>query len=166
MLSCALLAGCGDDSSAPGTGGSSGKSGGSAAGTGSSKGPNCSLMSASEVSATLGVSSLEAPKSTVNDIVTICQYAMGNNALAVSIRYQTPTTDSEFGLGKQGFADNGFSTMDVSGIGEMAYSSSIAGGSISVNTLVLLYKSVEIEIVASADFDKEKALAKAIIAKL
>ena len=160
------LAACGGSSGA--SNGTS-QSKGSAAGSGSagtSKGPNCDLMSPAAVSAALGVADLQKPTTTVNDIVTLCQYPRGNNPAEVLIRYQTPTTSSEFMLGKDGFAQNGLSTMDVAGLGDAAYSSMLGSGSLEVNSVVFLGKMTEVEISAPVSLDKVEALARTILAKL
>lgn len=163
---CAAATACGGSS---GAANGASQSQGSAAGSGSasaSKGPSCALMSLAEVSAALGLTDLQKPTTTVNDIVTLCQYPAGNNPAKVLIRYQTPTTPSEFMLGKDGFGQNGLSTMDVAGLGDAAYSSTLGSGSIEVNSVVFLGKMTEVEISAPVSLDKVEALARAILAKL
>jgi hypothetical protein len=160
-------AGCPESSSdSKGAGGTSNKNSGQTnsgtSNTGVSGAKACARISASEVSSVLGISQLMDPTADVNDIVTICQYGQGNNPVKVQIRYQAPTTPSEFARGKKAFTDNGFTTSDVSGIGDMAYSSSTQ----NVNTLDFLSSSTEVTLVAAASLDKLEALAKELISKL
>jgi hypothetical protein len=116
----------------------------------------CALAPASEVSAALGISASN-PSTTNNSPVTICTYPGG-----ALVRFQTGEDAASFAVGEAGFGQHGESVSDVSGLGDAAYSSSIAGS----NTLVTLKGSLEILITSSASLANERVLMQELLARV
>jgi hypothetical protein len=153
-----LIAGCGGGSptGSPSGGPTSGQPSLSPTPTPAGVSVGCALAPASEVSAALGISASN-PITTTNSTVTICTYPGG-----ALIRFQTGETAANFAVGKAGFGQHGESVSDVSGLGDAAYSSSLA----STNTLVALKGSIEILISSSASLAKERVLMQELLAKV
>lgn len=122
--------------------------------------PSCSSVPASEVNSALGVN-VGSPTSVVNGPVTTCTY--NGTPGQVIIRFQTGENASTFAAGKAGFAKNGETTTDVSGLGDAAYSSSVGSGQFQTNTIVVLEGSIELLVTAPVTQEDVNALARQIL---
>ena len=119
--------------------------------------PGCDLAPAALVKAQLGLT-VSDPNVTTTTQVTTCAYAVGSNPFGVLIRFQVNQDQGSFATGRAGFP----STVDVSGLGDEAYSS-VANG---YSTLVARKGSIGILITSRATLTAERSLMVILLSKL
>jgi hypothetical protein len=134
--------------------------------TGGTKQPACSLVPASLVGSSLGLTVGEATETT-NSVVTVCDYKITTGGSGtVTVRFQTRADEAGFARGRKGFADSGQPVKDVPGFFDQAYSSTLGSGKIAVYTLVARRGDTEILVTSHATIDKEQALITAVFGLL
>ena len=119
--------------------------------------PGCDLAPASLVKAQLGLT-VGDPNVTTVASVTTCAYAVGSNPFGVLIRFQVGQDHGSFATGRAGFP----STVDVSGLGDEAYSS-VAN---NYSTLVARKGSNGILITSRASVAAERSLMVILLTKV
>lgn len=128
--------------------------------------PNCAVAPAPVVSSTLG-KQVSEPSEIANAAVTECTYlSSGGGGGTVIVRYQTQENATTFAAGRHGFEESGQPTTDVKGFLDEAYYTSSEFGDNVTNTLVARKGSVEVQVMADASIDAEKALVQKIFEKL
>jgi hypothetical protein len=156
------LTGCGGGAAGdkPADGGGAGNGGGATTAL------SCAVAPASMVNAALGTS-VGDPKEQLVGHGAVCNYAPVAGAKGnVIVRIQTDTTRSLFDQGRATSDRNGLPTADLPGFEDAAYTSTIAAGSVTTNTVVALKGTVQVLVSSAATFDKEKALEQQIFAAL
>src|SRR5262249_36437317 len=86
----------------------------------------CSLVSASDAASTLGVPSLQPPKTESAPPVTICKYSDGKYDGALTLRFETGRDLSQFATIRKGHDDNEQPTTDLPGLGDSAFKFSLS----------------------------------------
>jgi hypothetical protein len=126
----------------------------------------CDLVSPEDIATTLGLTVAE-PETTDNDPVTVCTYPpAGGGASQVIVRFQTGFTKDDVATSRAQFEDTDQPTADVSGIGEVAFSSSLGSGSVQTNTIETLQGDTDLLITASAPLAGIETLAKQVLQQL
>ena len=173
VAAAVLLAGCGSAASsssssvAAGAALSSAPAGGAAsqgAGTGATASLTCALAPSSLVSTDLGVAGLGDPKQVVHDGSASCVYS-GPKGI-VSLNLINDATTDKMSVEQQTMA-KAEQTKAVAGLGDEAFSATLAegDGGLSANTLVARQGAVEIMVVSNADVTAEKSLEQHLFAK-
>ncbi|MGZ8763340.1 MAG: hypothetical protein ACXW2Y_08450 [Acidimicrobiia bacterium] len=153
------VAGCSSSNSKP----SSTDSGGSGATSGAT---GCDLVTPADIAATLGLT-VGSAEVTDNDPVTVCTYPpTGGSTSQVILRFQTGFTKDDVATSRAQFEDTQQPTADVTGIGEVAFSSSIGSGSVQTNTLETLQGDTDLLITAGAPLAGIETLAKQVLQQL
>jgi hypothetical protein len=133
------------------------------AGTGAATaatGPSCSLVSAKRVKSALRVT-VGSPIATKKGPVTVCGFT---GVSPILVRFQTGETAAMFSAGRKSFTTHGEPTETVGGLGDNAFSSSLAGG--KSNTIVILKHTTELLVTGTEPLAKLEALAKLILPAL
>lgn len=161
--SSAPKAGSKPDSSSTSTAKHSTDAGGS--GSTAAATPGCDLVTPAEIESTLGVS-VGAPEVTENGPVTVCTYPSGDTGLRVIVRFETGFTDDDVAASRAKFESTQQPTADVTGIGDVAFSSTLGAGSVQASTIEALQGSTDVLITAGAPLTAVETLAKQVLAKL
>jgi hypothetical protein len=162
VLSACLAPACGgDDDDSSGNNNNGSGSGGSSS---ADDGMSCDIISLDEVRSTLGRDDLTAPTKEYYAPLTTCLYSSG----LVIISYETSMTKADLDTYRQQTEELLDSTtcVDVSGIGDAAYSCTFGSGDYVSNDLNVLDGSLKIRVVSGATIDQEKELITKIMAKL
>jgi hypothetical protein len=117
-------------------------------------------VSAKTIKAAVGVT-VRSPVVTKNGPVTVCDFL---SATPLLVRFETRENATLFAVGRKGFSQHGEPTKTVGGLGNAAYSSSLAGG--KANTIVILKGSTELLITGPEPLPKLETLAKLILPAL
>jgi hypothetical protein len=117
VLATVSCSGSDAKSTTTGTGGTSGAS---------STASDCDAISISEIETILGVTGLGPPRVTDVGELDHCQYPQGTIPAMVQIRYDLATNRAAFDEIRTSFDTDGFPTTDVPGLGETAFTSSVA----------------------------------------
>jgi hypothetical protein len=131
-----------------------------AAVTGSS--PSCALVPTAEVSALLGIASLNEPEKRGEPPVTMCRFSDGKNPMAVSLRYETVSGPESFAIIRRGHDENGQKTTDFPGLTPGAFSFSLG----RVDGLSFLHKNTVVMVIADAPLNKVAALARVVVGRM
>ena len=162
MLMVAALSGCGGGAA----GDKPADTGGTGNGGGATAALSCAVAPASMVNSALGTN-VGDPKQELVGHGAVCNYAPVAGAKGnVIVRIQTDTTRSLFDQGRATSDRNGLPTADLPGFEEAAYTSTIAAGSVTTNTVVALKGTVQVLVSSPATFEKEKTLEQQIFAAL
>jgi hypothetical protein len=175
VAAAVLLAGCGSAASSSSNSGAAGAPPSSApapadaaasrgAGTGATASLTCALAPSSLVSTDLGVAGLGDPKQVVHDGSASCVYS-GPKGI-VSLNLINDATTDKMSVEQQTMA-KAEQTKAVAGLGDEAFSATLAegDGGLSANTLVARQGAVEIMVVSNADVTAEKSLEQHLFAK-
>ncbi len=131
---------------------------------GSGPGPTCALAPSTVVSSALGIP-IGEPVQTVNKTVTLCAYPSAGSG-SVTVRFETGESAAGFAVARAGFTNSGQPTVDVPGLFDEAFSSTLGRGDIAVNTVVARHGSVDILITSGASVDRERALITTLFGSL
>jgi hypothetical protein len=162
VLSACLAPACsGDDDD------SSGNNNSGSGGSGSSSqegGMSCDIISLDEVRSTLGRDDLAAPTKEYYAPLTTCLYSSG----LVIISYETGMSKADLDSYRQQSEElmDSLTCVDVSGLGDAAYSCTFGSDDFVSNDLNVLDGSIKIRVVSGASIDQEKELITKIMAKL
>ena len=127
-------------------------------------GPPCTVATAALVSEKLGYT-LVGPNVDRGPAATICTYDNPSNpAQAATVQVSTGATPDTFAKGRSGFASHGEIVTDVPGLGEQAYSATLAVANVTNTTLVARKGSHEVLITTAAPADRLPPLMAAILA--
>jgi hypothetical protein len=130
----------------------------------SALGPGCAVATAALVSEKLGFP-LTGPNVDRGPAATICTYDNpSNQAQSATVQLTTPATPASFAAGRKGFAGHGEVVTDVPGLGEEAYSATLAVANVTNTTLVARRGRDEVLITTTAPADRLPALMTAILA--
>jgi hypothetical protein len=147
----------------------------SAGGTTSSTALSCSLVPASAVQAVLGLT-VNDPTSRVHQPVIDCNYPDALSPTRVMVRIETGVDTGAFAGHKAAYAAQGNTVIDVSGLGDAAFSSSHGqlhpSGTLSATnpgvyaTVSVLQGGVELTITSPSPVDRLEALARQVLGSL
>jgi hypothetical protein len=177
LIACTAVlavAGCSSSDSSSSKASSSGSGseskGGSTTDAGSSgetsAASSCDLVSSADIATTLGLS-VGDPEVTDNDPVTVCTYPAADGGTSqVLVRFQTGMSQSDLAASRTQFEDTEQPTADVTGIGEVAFSSTIGSGSVQTNTIETVQGGTDLLITAGAPLAGIETLAKQVLQKL
>jgi len=157
LLATWLISACGSPTASPGGATASPGPVGSPVPSASASNPGCDLAPAALVKAQLGLA-VNDPVVTTTSQVTTCAYAVGSNPFGVLMRFQVRQDQGSFAAGRAGFP----ATVDVSGLGDEAYSS-VAN---LYSTLVARKGSTGILITSRASLAAERSLMVILLAKV
>ena len=96
---------------------------------------------------------------------TICTYDNpSSQAQSATVQIMTGATPATFATGRRGFSGHGEVVADVPGLGDQAYSATLAVANITNTTLVARKGGIEVLITTTAPADRVPALMAAILA--
>ena len=122
--------------------------------------PSC--PTAATIKSELGLDVKEATVQN-NGVVRVCQFSPAGSTGSAIVRFQGQDTAAKFATAKEIFKNSGQTPTDVTGLGDEAYSSSLSGGSITINTIVARKGSLEVLVTSQASLDQEKAFASKLL---
>ncbi len=157
LLATWLVSACGSPTASPVASSPSPSTAGTPVPSAAPSNPGCDLAPAALVKAQLGLA-VNDPNVTTTSQVTTCAYAVGSNPFGVLIRFQVRQDQGSFAAGRAGFP----ATVDISGLGDEAYSS-VAN---NYSTLVALKGSTGILITSRATVAAERSLMVILLAKV
>ena len=127
-------------------------------------GPPCTIASATLVSGKLGFS-LIGPNVDRGPSATICTYDNpANQAQSATVQITAGATPASFAKGRTGFAGHGEVVSDVAGLGDEAYSATLAVANVTNTTMVARKGSNEVLINTTAPAAAVPGLMTAILA--
>ena len=125
----------------------------------------CSLVSSSDVRATLNTS-VRTPYPTVHGSVTTCTYLSPSHTSSVSIRFDTGSSPSAFASEKALFVTDGETLSTAPDLGGQAFTASANSSRGKVSSVVVLKGSTEVSVTALAPLDQVVALTNQILPKV
>jgi hypothetical protein len=140
----------------------SGGSGGSAGPKSANPGHWCSLVSSSDVQATLNTT-VHNPYPTVHGSVTTCTYLSPSHVSSVSIRFDTGSSPSAFASEKALFVTDDERVSTAPSLGGQAFSASANSTRGTVTSVVVLKGSTQVSVTAVAPLDQVVALTNQIL---
>jgi hypothetical protein len=127
-------------------------------------GPQCTVASAALVGGKLGYA-LTGPNVDKGPAATICTYDNPSSQLqSATVQITTGATPASFTTGRNGFTGHGEVVADVAGVGDQAYSATLAVANVTNTTLVARKGSYEVLITTTAPADRVPGLMTAILA--
>jgi hypothetical protein len=146
--------------------GGSGTPSGSTDDSGGSSAVGCDRVSAADISTTLGLNVGDA-EVTRNGPVTVCTYpSAGEGTSQVIVRFQTGMSSSDLASSRAQFESTDQPTVDVTGLGDAAFSSTIGSGSIQTNTIETIQGGTDLLVTAGAPLTGIETLARHVLESL
>jgi hypothetical protein len=134
------------------------------AAAGAAAGPPCTVATSALVGGKLGFA-LTGPNVDRGPTATICTYDNPSTpAQAATVQITTGATPASFAKTRQGFAGHGEVMADVAGLGDQAYSATLAVANVTNTTLVARKGGTEVLITTTAPADRVPGLMTAILA--
>ncbi|HVW24922.1 MAG TPA: hypothetical protein VHC69_06100 [Polyangiaceae bacterium] len=122
----------------------------------------CSLVSPNEAVGVLGGPALTGPETTSVPPVTVCKYSNGKYSGALTLRFETGRTLSDFGIIRKGHDENGQKTSDLSGLGDSAFKFSLP----PINGVSMLGKGTVVLVQGEYPQEKLAQLGRLILERL
>ncbi len=120
----------------------------------------CKLVSPSVVATALS-ESMTFPETLVHESTTECVYrSKAGTSTAVLIRYDTNSSDSLFAKSKAAFQRRGQKLGPITGLGDQAYYFNEQSGQVSVTTVVLVKRTLQLLVTGSATLDQIGSIAR------
>jgi hypothetical protein len=127
-------------------------------------GPQCTVATAALVGGKLGYA-LTGPNVDKGPAATICTYDNPSSQLqSATVQITAGATPASFTTGRNGFTGHGEVVADVPGVGDQAYSATLAVANVTNTTLVARKGSYEVLITTTAPADRVPGLMTAILA--
>ena len=128
-------------------------------------GPSCSVAPAGLVGEKLGLTVTQSAIAR-NENGTVCEYDKPDHSPAATIQLNASATAQSFAQGKAGFSTHGEQVSDVTGLGDEAYSATLAISTLVNHTLVVRKGGVEVLITSNAAPEALRALMESVLAAL
>jgi hypothetical protein len=121
----------------------------------------CTLITAAEAAAAIGVATLSPPEVQLVPPVTICKFAEGRHS-GLTLRFETGRTLADMPTIRKGHDEHGQKTSDLAGLGDTAFTSSLS----DLNEVSFLSKGTVVLVMARAPHEKLEALSRILISRL